>query len=76
MKIRIDKDMPHLTNEEQEEIKSIAVSADENPEAFQKAMLGTKEIVLSTQVAEQLEKMGISPDELIAMMLKSAKATQ
>ena len=37
---------------------------------------GIHEIVLSQQVADQLEEMGMSQDEFIAMLLKHAKATQ
>ena len=39
-------------------------------------LTGIHEIVLSQQVADQLEEMGMSQDEFVAMLLKHAKATQ
>ena len=39
-------------------------------------LTGIQEIVLSQQVADQLEEAGISQDEFVAMLLKHAKATQ
>ena len=39
-------------------------------------LTGIQEIVLSQQVADKLEEIGMSQDEFVAMLLKRAKATQ
>jgi len=70
MKFTVDKDAPDLTPEEIKEIKSRA--KEPTPEEMKKQFLGVKEVIVSPQVEEQLKKMGLTPDELIAMLLKKA----
>jgi len=73
MKFTVDKGIPDLTSEEVKEIESRA--KEPTPEEMKEKFLGVKEIVVSPQVEEQLKKMGLSPDELIAMLLKTAGTT-
>jgi hypothetical protein len=74
MKVRVDPAMPSLSEEEQAEIEALAEPADADPEVFKREMLGAKEFVLSPQVKEFLDREGISPDELVAVLLRKAKA--
>lgn len=70
MKIKIDKTMPELTDDEIKELKKDIKEA--TPEEFRKSMLGTKEVILSPQVARQLKELGMTADEMVAMMIKAA----
>lgn len=73
MKVTIDKNIPDLTPDEVEEIRDAVIpDTADNPEEFKKQMMGVNEIVLSPEVAKQLEEMGMTPDELVAMLLKQA----
>jgi hypothetical protein len=76
MKITIDPTIPDLTTEEQKAIRKRARKTTDNPEQAKADMLKAKEVVFSPQVIEQLKKMGMTPDELVAMMLKSTGASQ
>lgn len=73
MKVTIDKTIPDLTDEEKQEIRDAAIpDAEDHPEEFKKQMTGVKEVILSPEVAKQLEEMGMTPDELVAMLLKQS----
>lgn len=73
MKVTIDKSIPDLTDEEREEIEARAIpDVDDDPEKFKKQLLGVNEFVMSEEVAAQLKAMGMTPDDLVAMMLKRA----
>lgn len=76
VKVTIDKNAPFLTEEEEEELRARAKSAEADPEGFKKALLGAKEIIITPQVEAQLKEMGLTVDELVAMMLKSGGAAQ
>lgn len=76
MKITIDPNMPHLSKEDVEEMDQTVKDVEEDPQAFKEAMLNVKEAVFSPQVIDQLKEMGMTPDEVIAMMLKKAGASQ
>lgn len=70
-KIIIDKSMDDLSDEEIEEIKASA----KTPPADMKFPY-PKEVRLSPQVAAQLEKMGMTPDDLVAMLMKKMGNSQ
>ena len=74
VKITVDKSIPALSEEEIEEAKECAQPATDAD--FKRIMLGTKEVVISPQVEAQLKELGITTDELIAMMLKQGGAAQ
>lgn len=77
MKVRIAS-----SNEIAPEDIAAAIDAEEigevqigTPADFAKTLRETEEIVLAQQVVDELAKEGITPDEFVAMLLKSAKAT-
>lgn len=73
MKVTIDKNIPDLTEEEKEAYRDAAIPAVEsNPEEFKRQMLGAKEVIMSPEVAKQLEEMGMTPDDIVAMLLKQS----
>lgn len=78
MKVIVDTSIPDLTEEEKEEIKERSEAgeiknAEDNPEEFRRQVSGCKEIRMSKEVADSLEQMGITPDELAAIFIKAAK---
>ncbi len=76
MKIKIDPTIPDLTDEELAELREADIKdAEGNPEA-KAGLLQCKEVVFSPQVIKQMEKMGITPDEVVAMLLKKVGASQ
>ncbi len=76
MKITIDQSLPDLTPEEQKAAAKQARDVSEDPAQAKADMLQAKEVVMSPQVVKQLEEMGMTPDELVALMLKSVGASQ
>lgn len=71
MEIKIDKSMKRLTQEEMDEMAERAKTP--SPEEMHEGFKGVKEVILSEQVMEQLKAMGLTPDEVVAMLLKQAK---
>lgn len=76
MKITIDKSIPDLTPEEMEEAGARAKNVDDDPEAAKAGLLQAKEVVFSPQVIKQLEELGMTPDEVVAVLLKKVGAGQ
>lgn len=78
MKIRIDHTIPDLTEDELKELReSDKINrVEDHPEEAKAQMLQCNEVVFSPQVLKQLEEMGITPDDLVAMMLKKVGASQ
>ena len=77
MEIKIDTTIPDLTEDEIAELKNAPIrDTDDHPEQFKKDMLGVKTFVMSPQVEAQLKEMGLTPDDIVAMMLKKAGAAQ
>lgn len=73
MKVTIDKNIPDLTEEEKEAYRDAAIpDVESDPAEFKRQMMGAKEVILSPEVAKQLEEMGMTPDELVAMLLKQS----
>lgn len=75
MKVTIDHKIPDLTPEEIAEAEERAVDVSTDPEKARADFLKAKEVVMSPQVAKQLEEMGMTPDELVAMILKDVGAS-
>lgn len=74
MKVVIDTSIPNLTEDEKDDIELGEFKrAEDNPEEFRRQISGCKEIRMSTEVAKQFEKLGISPDEIAAFFVKAAK---
>jgi hypothetical protein len=85
MKIRIvpdaevyGKEDPAAVREEIEarEDAGLIRNSEDHPEQFKKDMLQAKEVVIPQSVYDRMIKMGLTPDEIVAMMLKSAGAEQ
>lgn len=76
MKIRIDHTIPDLTPEEIADEEAKARNIEDDPEKVKADLLQCNEVVFSPQVLKQLEEMGITPDDLVAMMLKKVGASQ
>lgn len=76
MKVTIDPTMKDLTPEEAQELIDQSKSVEDHPEEAKAAVLQAKDVVFSPQVLKQMEEMGITPDELVAMLLKAAGASQ
>lgn len=76
MKITIDPDLPELSEDERAELKESAVAVESDPAGFKRAMLTCKEAHFSPQVVEKLAEHGLTPDDVIAAMLKEAGASQ
>jgi hypothetical protein len=73
MKIVIDKDAPDLTEAEIEEIKERDIPViEQNPEEFRRQMEGVDTVVIPEQVRKQLEEAGMTPDDIVAMLLRAA----
>ena len=73
MKVIVDKTIPDLSDEEIEEIKDGSLpSVEEDMEGFKEAMSGVDTVVLSPQIERELEAMGMTKDELIAMIMEKA----
>ena len=74
MKVSVIDD---LTDEQKEDLqtrleaKEIKDAADD-PVEFKRQMIGVQEVVVTKEVALELAELGISPDDLIAMLLKQA----
>jgi hypothetical protein len=76
VKITIDKSIPDMTAEEIAEITDADIPAvEDNPDEFKRQMAEVQEVVITDQVRRQLEEAGISPDELVAELLKQAGKT-
>lgn len=76
MKIVIDKNAPDLTEEEIAEIEERAIpEIEDNPDEFRRQMEGVRTVVIPEQVRKQLEEIGMSPDDIVAMLLKKAGMT-
>ncbi len=77
MEIKIDKTIPALTEDEKAELETAQIKdVDDDPGQFKKDMLGVKTVIMSPEVEAQLKEMGVTPDEVVAMMLKKAGAAQ
>ena len=78
MKIRIaDKDeISEVDIEETRDAEAAGLIKEASPEEFRDHILGCKEVVMSQQVMDFLKREGVTPDDLVAMLLKSANATQ
>lgn len=71
MKIIIDKDIPLLSPEEQEDIEERARPFEGNEEAFRKQSEGVDTIVIPQAVLDDMKAEGIDPDEVVSMLIKA-----
>lgn len=76
MKIKIDHTIKDLTPDDIQEAMDNARSAEDYPEEVKEGLLQAKEVIFSPQVLRQLEEMGMTPDEVVAMLLKKTGASQ
>lgn len=77
MKIKIDQSIPEMTEEELAELRADGSIKDAAGDPGAKAqLLACKEVVFSPQVIKQLEEIGMTPDEVVAMLLKKVGASQ
>ncbi len=81
MKVVIDQSIPDLTEEEKEEATENARDVESDPEAFKRDMQGLLSdpdftLVMSPEVAAQMEEAGLTPEVLMAMIAKSAGLQQ
>ena len=76
MEIKIDPSIPALSEKEKAEIKARSKSAESDPEEFKRQVLGCHTVVMSPEVLEQIKAMGLTPDEVVADLLKAAGAQQ
>lgn len=76
MKITIDPNLPDLSVEEMEEAGARAKDITDDPEQARADLLKCNEVVFSPQVVKQLEEAGITPDDLVALLLKAVGASQ
>lgn len=73
MKVTVDPNIPELTPEEREELRNAEImKVEDDPAEFKKQMTGVREVIMSPEVAKQLADAGLTPDDLVAQLLKAA----
>lgn len=73
MKVTIDPRMPKLTRKQREELREAEImKVEDDPAEFKKQMTGVREVIMSPEIAQQLADMGMTPDDLVAILLKQS----
>lgn len=73
MKVTIDPKMPKLTRKQREELREAEImKVEDDPAEFKKQMTGVREVIMSPEIAQQLADMGMTPDDLVAILLKKS----
>lgn len=76
VKITIDYNSSGMSWEEKEEVIDRAIDVSTLPPGqLQQELSGVREVIIPHDVLAEMERAGISPDELVASLLKLAKAS-